>query len=59
MIFIVIIINLISFEYTPKIIRGDFHCYNNNIKTFEHFPSYVKYNFYCDNNPIYEVWNII
>ena len=43
---------------TTKIIRGEFECWNNNIKSFEYFPSYVKYNFYCDNNPIFEVWKL-
>jgi len=50
--------NLTSFEYAPRIIRGDFICNDNNIKTFEYFPSFIKDDFICNNNPIYEVWNL-
>ncbi len=47
---------LTSFEYPPKIIRGNFDCEWNNIKSFEYFPSFVKGYFWCDDNPICEVW---
>ncbi len=47
---------LTSFEYPPRIIRGDFSCNRNNIKTFEYFPSFVKENFTCSDNPIWHVW---